>query len=166
MAEKGGTEGKAEAKRNWSIWFIIFVVLLILITAGVTSFYMLGGSFAGLASGDPWGGQNRTEAQRDSLGPLVEMDEFVVNIDDGDRTRFLKTGITLEVRDSRSREEIEHRMPQIRDTVLSRASSKSYREVRDMQGKKQLRMEIQQEINSILSQGEVRQVFFTEFVVQ
>lgn len=165
MNPKKGVKEKP-LKKIRSVWFLILVLLLVFFSVGIASFYLMGGSIYGLGGDDVSKNSKEELSEGDSLGPLVGMEAFVVNIADGNRTRFLKVGITLEVTDDESKDEIVHRMPQIRDTIITQASSKEYREVRDMQGKKQLRLEIQRDINSFLSRGEVEQVFFTEFVIQ
>lgn len=166
MVEKKGAKEIKPLKKTRSVWFLILVLLLVFLVVGIASFYLMGGSIFGLGGDNASKNSKNEFSEAGSLGPLMEMDAFVVNIADGNRTRFLKVGITLEMTDYESKDEIDHRMPQIRDTIITQASSKEYREVRDMQGKKQLRLEIQREINSILARGEVEQVFFTEFVIQ
>ena len=50
--------------------------------------------------------------------------------------------------------------------VISLLGSKSFEEIRSMEGKDILREEILQRLNALLKTGKARRVFFTEFVVQ
>ncbi len=100
------------------------------------------------------------------MGTIFSLDSFIVNIGDGDRDRYLKLKAELELTQDTVAEEIEARMPQIRDLVISLLGSKSFDDVRSMEGKDLLREEILRRINALLVTGKARSVFFTEFVVQ
>ncbi len=100
------------------------------------------------------------------VGTMVPLDTFLVNIDDGKETRFLKTTLTLELENEDLQEEITKRMPQIRDTILLLLSSKHFSDIRSFDGKYILREEILDQLNGILVTGRIKNVYFTEFVVQ
>jgi flagellar FliL protein len=57
-------------------------------------------------------------------------------------------------------------MPQMRDAIILLISNKTFEELQDLQGKKQLKAELQSRINSILQTGKVTSIYFTNFVVQ
>ena len=57
-------------------------------------------------------------------------------------------------------------MPQIRDSILLLIGNKTYEELQDLQGKKQLKAELTSKLNSILHYGKVKEIYFTDFVVQ
>ncbi len=63
-------------------------------------------------------------------------------------------------------EEIKQRLPQIRDLIISLLGSKSFDDVRSIEGKDLLREEMLRRINALLETGKARSIFFTEFVVQ
>lgn len=100
------------------------------------------------------------------IGEIVSLDTFIVNIEDQKRDRYLKLKTELEVSDSEVGDELKARMPQVRDLILSLLGSKSFEEVRTIEGKNFLREEILLRLNALLVAGKVRRVFFTEFVVQ
>ncbi|CAG37396.1 flagellar basal body-associated FliL family protein [Desulfotalea psychrophila] len=101
-----------------------------------------------------------------NLGPMVDLQDFVVNIISDEENHYVKTAITLEVSNSSASEEVGMRMPQMRDTIILIFGNKDYRELQDLQGKKQLKAEISSRINAILQTGQVVAVYFTAFVVQ
>ena len=170
MADNSEMERKGILRNRKTAFLILPIgVLLLAAVALITYFLLYQGAWASLTGGEQAkAGQNASESasKRSGLGPTLKLDSFVVNISDGERTRYLKTGITLEAMDKRTKKEIEKRRPQIRDAILFLSSNKSFRELRDLQGKKQLQADIQHKINSILQQGRVQRIFFTEFVVQ
>jgi flagellar FliL protein len=54
----------------------------------------------------------------------------------------------------------------VRDRVLKILNEKTFAEVESIQGKLFLKEKIAQEINSTLNEGVVKDVYFSEFVVQ
>ena len=99
-------------------------------------------------------------------GPLVNIGEFIVNIISEEQNHYLKASITIEAKDSKRAEELKRRMPQVRDTVLMLVSNKTFEELYDLHGKKQLKAELLLEINDLLSSEGAAAIYFTEFVVQ
>ncbi len=101
-----------------------------------------------------------------NIGPMVDIKEFIVNIISEDGIHYVKASLTLELNDETVQEEVNKRMPQIRDAVLLLIGNKTFEELQDLQGKKQLKAEIKSKINSFLITGRVKHVYLTDFVVQ
>jgi flagellar protein FliL len=100
------------------------------------------------------------------IGPMVNIDEFIVNIISGDTAHYVKASLTVELTNPEAKDEVEQRMPQVRDAILLLIGNKTYEELQDLQGKKQLKAELLNKINSFLQTGKVVSVYFTNFVVQ
>jgi flagellar FliL protein len=92
------------------------------------------------------------------------MDPFLVNLADPGQLRYLK--VTLHVETPAKSEEYEKRLPQIRDSVLSTLSSKLFKDILTSEGKNVLREEIKEKMNQVLVETKVRNIYFTEFVIQ
>jgi flagellar FliL protein len=90
---------------------------------------------------------------------------FIVNLTNTAGRSYLKVTINIEM-DSGSIDEAKDRNAQIRDSIITLLSSKSYADVGSVSGKYQLRDEIAARINLILAKGKVKSVYFTEFVIQ
>ncbi len=160
---KGSEEGGKKGKKKLLI--IIIVVLVMLIGGGVGAFLFLkGGGMEDTIS--PEEEQAQLAAQAQQVGPMVNIDSFIVNIIDSEESRYLKAAITLEVDSDAASQELSQRMPQIKDAILLLVGNKTYTELNDLQGKIQLRAELINKINSILKQGKVKRIYFTDFVVQ
>jgi flagellar protein FliL len=99
-------------------------------------------------------------------GPLLDLNTFIVNLMGDSGRRYLKITIKLELGAETLKEEINKKMPEIQDNLLVLLSSKSYDDIADISGKIRLRAEIMNRINNVLATGEIRKVFFTEFVIQ
>ncbi len=100
------------------------------------------------------------------IGPMLNIDEFIVNIISQDTNHYVKASMTLELSNDKVLEEAQQRMPQIRDAILLLVGNKTFEELQDLQGKKQLKAELKSKINSFLKTGRVKNIYLTDFVVQ
>lgn len=167
--EKGKAKESQEKqpKSKNKIFLIGLPVLVVLIFAGAAGAYFLGafgGSGGSAAKADA--AQVETEKKKKNLGPLLEMEDLVVNIMHKDSTRFLKVGITLEAADKESKKAIERRMPQITDAVLLLVGNRTFDDIKDLQGKMQLKADLLARIQELSGEGKVSDIYFTDFVVQ
>ena len=142
---------------------IIAAVVLLAIIGGGAAFFLLGDKED---KPDPEAEAAAMAASAKMVGPMVTIDTFIVNILDDEENRYLKAAITLEVDAPTTADEINSRLPQLQDAILLLIGNKSFSELRDMQGKMQLRAELLNRINEILSKGMVKRIYFTDFVVQ
>ena len=97
---------------------------------------------------------------------LYGLDPFVVNVTGDGYNRFLKLRVELETNDVKLKEEIDARLPQVRDALIVLLSSKQLSDITDFEGKALLKEDILERVNELLETGNVRSVLFTEFVVQ
>ncbi|WP_408954542.1 flagellar basal body-associated protein FliL [Natroniella sp. ANB-PHB2] len=146
--EKGGL--------NYSL--ILGMLIAVVLASGISYFMIV--NLGGFNQGE----ENKVSTTARELGPITEIGEFLVNLDEG--RRFIRVNITVEVDDSDAAEEIDRRRPQVRDTIISILRRKEQQEVTSDQGAMQLRSEIMESINEKLLEGKVTNVFFTEFVIQ
>ncbi|WP_104760823.1 flagellar basal body-associated protein FliL [Helicobacter cetorum] len=101
------------------------------------------------------------------LGPLYAIDApFVVNLVSQNGRRYLKTSISLELNNEKLLNEIKIKDTAIKDTIIEILSSKSVEEVVTNKGKNKLKDEIKSHLNSFLIDGFIKNVFFTDFVIQ
>lgn len=97
---------------------------------------------------------------------LYGLDPFVVNVTGDGYSRFLKLRVELEADDTDLKEELDARLPQVRDALIVLLSSKQLSDITDFEGKALLKEDILERVNDLLDGGSVRSVLFTEFVVQ
>ena len=114
------------------------------------------------ASNDP----NQEETIEQPLGPILSLDTFIVNLADKGGNRYLRVTMDLELGDPELEDEINKRMPQVRDSILMILPSKRFEDISTIQGKTALRDQILETINGFLGQGKITNIFFKEFVVQ
>lgn len=158
--EKGGSKKKL---------FIIIgaVVLVLLIGGSFGAWFLLKEKTATEDGKTPGQGVPIPNlSQQSQIGPMVNIEEFIVNIISGDAAHYVKASLTFELTNEQVKIEVEQRMPQMRDAILLLISNKTYEELQDLQGKKQLKAELTSKVNSFLQTGQVVSIFFTNFVVQ
>ncbi len=166
MADKDtSAEAGAEKKSSKKMLIIIIAAVVILLGGGAAAFFLLKGEDpASTTASQP--SAAITPMAKGTIGPMVVIEPFIINILDKDGTRYLKAAITLETNNDPAVEEITQRMPQIRDSILLLVGNKTFGELADLQGKLQLRSELRERLNKILTGGRVEKIYFTEFVVQ
>jgi flagellar FliL protein len=161
---KGEDKGKTKEKK--SIIKPILIIVLFLSFLGGGFFAWKSGVVAKL-TGTPGSETKTAEPQKSQeMGPVYNMETFLVNLNEPQGKRYLKAKVTIELDTENVRVELERRLPQIRDAVLTMLSSKAYSDISDLTGKYQLRAELISMINSHLKTGKIANVYFTEFIVQ
>lgn len=168
MAEEE-EEGNGEAGgagRGRRLLVIGAAVVLALVIGAAAAWWFLGGKAdeAGQASGN--GEVSAESDQTEEPGELYEMEGFVVNLARSSRTRYLKTTIQLELEDKSLVEKVEKRQPQIRDALIILLSNQSVEGLENMEGKYELKRQVVARLNNLLGENSVRNVYFTEFVIQ
>lgn len=163
MASTNNSQTSSGSAPGYRLVGVASVVLLIL---GLTAWWIYYKGFWQFSSN---GGTERPVAiieKQAGIGPTVEIREFIVNIISEDNTHYLRTSMTIEMASENAREEMNQRMPQVRDAILMLISNKTFEELYDLHGKKQLKAELLHEINAILTNDEAVAVYLTDFVVQ
>lgn len=94
------------------------------------------------------------------------MDTFLVNLADPGGKRYLKVTMNLVVSNIQTAAEFNERSSELRDAVLMLFSSKKYDDIATYAGKTTLKQETMAQLNRKLTQGQVEDVYFTEFLVQ
>ncbi len=97
---------------------------------------------------------------------MYPMDQFLVNLLSESGSRFLKTTLNLELSEQTLSPEIDKKKPLIRDIIIRTLSSKTYEDVSTSKGKERLKDELVTKINEILRDGYIKNVYFTDFIVQ
>ncbi|MDA3904183.1 MAG: flagellar basal body-associated FliL family protein [Desulfuromusa sp.] len=165
MAKKEAAEQSEEGSGSKKkLIIIIAAVLVLLIGGGAGYFFFMGAGEEEKIS--PEQEQAELEKKAKQVGPMVNIDSFIVNIADDQESRYLKAAITIEVDGLEASMELNERMAQLKDAILLLIGNKTFDELNDLQGKIQLRAELINKINSILFTGKVKRIYFTDFVVQ
>lgn len=108
----------------------------------------------------------KNQSAASGLGYIYPLHEFIVNLAEPSGDRFLKAKIELELADEKVGEEINRRLPQIRDAILLILTTKGFQDMCTIDGKLRLKNEILSRMTPVLGAEKVRAVYFTDFVIQ
>lgn len=176
MAEEETKTEKQEEekpkKKGGILKLLIFAIVGLILLAG-------GGGFAAYTLGlGPFADANQVkgkiaaeekkkeQATKPGMGPVFPMETFIVNLVSDKGDRYLKVTMNVELTSDKTLEEVTTRSPQLRDAIIILLSSKTFEDIVKIEGKQNLKREILARVNSFISDGEAKRVYFTEFVVQ
>lgn len=190
MAEKETkeTESTAEPKKSKSGLLIIIIVVLLLIIIGgaIVAFLLMSGdeeaahaqqqhveqpaapqvqhkSAPSKAKDD---GDEMASKKLNEIGTLYPLDAFTVNLKSESGRRYLKTTISLELNGKELSLELDNKTPVIRDRIIRILTSKTLEEISSKKGKQKISEQIMDTLNSMITDGSIEGIYFTEFVIQ
>ncbi|MFP4487372.1 MAG: flagellar basal body-associated protein FliL [Campylobacterales bacterium] len=179
MAEEKTTEEGTEEKgkkKNLLLFIVIGVLVLLLIGGGLLAFFLLSGDDPQAnqmppqqqqqEAGGGEGGGGGTSSNLLTVGPMYPLDQFIVNLMTQGGKRYLKVTITLELSDNAMVSEIEKKHAVLRDILIGAMSSKTVEEISTSRGKNKLKEELIARVNEVLTDGYIKNMFFTDFVIQ
>ena len=169
MADKdSGKPDKAAGGGRKKLVVMVAAVLVLLLAGGAAWYFLVykKAEVARQAEASKAAAIAKTVPEEAQIGPMVEIKEFVVNIIGQDVSHYVKASMSLELDREATLDEVNKRMPQIRDAILLLIGNKTYEELQDIQGKNQVKAEVKSKINSFLKTGKVNNVYLTDFVVQ
>ncbi len=171
MAEKKDQAQQSEKPKN--IGMILTAVFAVL-NLGILG----GGAFLVYSSTMAWESPKITEAaleaemssksEDERYAPYIfTMEKFTVNLD-GEPKRSIRLEVSLQMLGKEGYEEImsPDSRAKARDKIVRVLNDKTFNELESIQGKLFLKDTIAMEVNGILHEGIVKDVFFSDFVVQ
>jgi flagellar FliL protein len=180
-----------EPAGNKRLLLIGAIVAILLVVGGAAAWLMLGRS----AAIDEETGAPRKAAVK-AAPTFLALENMVVNLADPGGDRFAQVGVTLELEDAKTSDQVKQYLPAIRSAILILVSQRSAEELLTRDGKELLAHEILREVSKPLgyrvpkkprkaapvpAEGEeddedrprarantnpVRQVLFTSFIIQ
>jgi len=106
------------------------------------------------------------ESEEPKIRPVFPLDSFIANLADPGGNRFLRATMELELENDDLTKEMEKRLPQIRDSILTILPTRRYQDIQTVEGKIALRTEIIAKLNDLLKNEAITNIYFTEFVTQ
>ncbi len=145
---------KQKKRLSKKLLIILIAVTVLLLTAGGAAFYVMKQRAAAAAAAAAENGEETADAagepekkKKEHKGPpsFLPLDAFVVNLADRDQERYAQVGITLQIEDPKTAEELKLYMPAIRNGVLMILAHKTSAELLEREGKELLAEEIMRE---------------------
>jgi len=182
--EKTEEESQPEEKKSSNLLMIIIIVILILIIiiGAVVAVLLMTGDDAVDATATP-PVKEKTISQKptrssasssgyettrklDEIGTLYPLDTFTVNLKSDSGRRYLKTTMSLELEGEELSMELDAKAAVLRDRIIRILSSKTLEEISSKKGKQKVTEQIMDTLNAMLSDGRIKGIYFTEFVIQ
>jgi flagellar FliL protein len=173
--EEPAAKSEESGKKSSPLFVIVLVLINVLFMGGVAGiiYYahqqemnketiddVIQGEVEGLNEGQ------ELVVEQNADPTLYGLESFVVNLSGQKGARYIRVTMELSLSDAEVEEQIEARLPQIRDIIIILLSSKTYEDIESNEGKRRLRDEIRSAINSTLpGDGEVTNIFYTQFLV-
>lgn len=164
---------EVEKKSGGNMVLIVIVALLVILLAGggLAAFLLLGGdNEPAMQQQAQTQNTNKRVSKRSTnlltIGPMYPMDQFVVNLLSESGGKFLKVALDIELDSENLAAEMDMKKSLLRDIIIRSLSSKTFEEISTMKGKDRLKDEIVGKINAVLADGQINNIFFTDFVVQ
>lgn len=114
-------------------------------------------------------GKEASKSKKEEHEPefAADLDVFVVNLAGSGPSRYLRTMLSLGVKDEHMKEKIKEMSGKIRHSVIMYLTERKVEELADPEGKNKVREELQHHINEAVG-GEklVTNVYFKEFLIQ
>jgi flagellar protein FliL len=154
------TEEVAQPKSKMML--IIIVLNVVVLGAGGAAFFLGGDS----AKSDKAEATNDVMMEFDGAPTIVSFKPFIVNLNDAGGSRYLKVACKVEVPGEKGVEIIEGRKAALRHRVILFLSEKSYGDIAGKGKKAKIQKALIGELNAELRAPLVRNMYFTEFVIQ
>jgi flagellar FliL protein len=98
-----------------------------------------------------------------AIGAIYPLESFIVNLTGG---RYLRAQIRLEFEGREVPRRFFPRIVPVRDLIIKVLSAKRAEDVLASQGREALKVEIKDRVNELLRREDVKNVYFSQFVVQ
>ena len=179
--EKSSEEKKPKKGSPLVLIIVAFLFVVLLAVVGMIGFFMFQSpddtaAAGGAAPATPTaqGGKSKGSAgagtargsDYSNIGPMYPLDSFTLNLLSDGGARYIKCTLQLEQNTDLLQPELDKKTAIIRDVVIRTLTSKTFEEVSTSKGKERLKDELVSKINEILTDGFVKNIYFTDFVVQ
>lgn len=154
---------KPKKKKKGGKSLILIIVIAVAVIAGGGGAFLF---FTKKGGGEKASKKEEQQQQKKEESAMFALDPFVVNLSDQGATKFLKVSMQLELSSQAVTESAKAKTPQIRDAIINLLTSKTSDSLMSPEGKLQLKDEINMQVNQILGNNTVKNVYLTEFVMQ
>jgi len=182
MAEEESTEEEQpkEKKSNMLMIIIIVVLILIILIGATVGILLMGGDDEEEVSSSPQAKEKTVSKSKRSssssnyddsrqlsdIGILYPLDTFTVNLKSDAGRRYLKVTMSLELEGEELSLELDAKSPVLRDRIIRILTSKTLEEISSKKGKQKVSTQVMDTLNAMISDGTIRGIYFTEFVIQ
>ncbi len=162
--EKVEGASKPPIFENKAVMLAVMVVLQAGLAFGAMKFVIQPALQPAAAEGEV--SEEQAEAEARQRGILVSLDEMVVSLSSADRPRYLRTNIAVEAADESAAALVTERMAEFRDAAIMSLSSHGASDLLSFEGKESVKAEIKEALKDLLDEGQILNIYYSDFVVQ
>jgi len=151
------------------ILIILIGVFLLVVVAMGGGFFMMWNKMSSMNVAKNEKVESESEVEEEvskEMGPTKKLETFIVNLADQGGTRYLRISMDLELETKEATQVVDKRLPKIRDAILTILPTKKYEDIGTVEGKIALRNEMLTKLNELMEPEKIKNIYFTEFVVQ
>jgi flagellar FliL protein len=178
MADDATEEHEEKEKKSGGMLIVVIIVVFVLILMlGAVAVFLLNNDSQQVQQVEPQA-QQQTKKRKirkhtsennralSEIGILYPLEGFTVNLKSDQGRRFLKATMSLELNSEEMSLELNAKDAVIRDKVIRILTSKTLEEITSKKGKQKVSEQIVDTLNTMVSDGSVQGLYFTEFVIQ
>jgi flagellar FliL protein len=187
MAEEENKETEEEEQpkekksSNMLMIMIIVVLILIIIIGGAVAFLLMSDNEEDIKQDKEVVKKEKKVTKRRSssssspiddsrplseIGTLYPLETFTVNLKSDSGRRYLKVSMSLEIDGEELSMELDAKSAVLRDRIIRILTSKTLEEISSKKGKAKVTQQIIDSLNSMMVDGSIKGLYFTEFVIQ
>lgn len=111
------------------------------------------------------GHQKEAVVKSSEIGPLFEAGEYTTNLAPGGEKKFIKVKVVFELSDKSLEKEVSEKLPVLQDRILYYLNSKTSEEL-SVEHREEIKREILNDLNRYLTKGKIRNIYFSDLVMQ
>ncbi|WP_243386867.1 flagellar basal body-associated protein FliL [Bacillus kexueae] len=109
------------------------------------------------------GDEKKEKTVDDVVASTVEISELTTNLATGN---IVQLSMRIEANDKKGKEELEKRDFQVRDIVISVLANMKASELEGENGMKLFKEKVKNNVNGLMIEGEVKEIYITSFILQ
>jgi flagellar protein FliL len=114
----------------------------------------------------PAGEHGATPGGTPKPGPILKLENFVIQLRGVDQDRYVRVSFDIEVAADTDRDTVQSRLPQIRDSIITFFSDRTLDELRGSEGIERTKMSVMKRMEEIVPGRRVRAIYITDFIIQ
>jgi flagellar FliL protein len=153
-------------KKKGKTLILVIVAANVLLGGGAAAFFVLGNGGGAAAPGAGHASPDAAAAAAKSGAPIAEFPPIIVNLNEPEGTRYLKTTIAIQLASDKKQAELEQLKPVIKDAFIRDLSELNFRQTMGAKNKSVIKRRLLKRFNEAVGDEAGVEVLFTEFVVQ
>jgi flagellar basal body-associated protein FliL len=151
--------------RGLTIALVASILVLALSVGGLAAYVFFRQPAVTMAATEGVMSEKKGGSDEADAGAFLKLKNFVTDLADKDRLRYVDVSISLGLKDEKAVEEAKKIEPAIRDHILGQLRKMTSAELAGAQGKEKLAETLQKGLSELM-RGQLKAVYVTDLVVQ